>query len=97
MTGITLTRAGLAEAVHQEVGIPRADCRNLVDETLAQVSAALVLGKRVGISSFGSFNVVKRGQRIGRNPKTGGKVLVKPRRSLVFRASRVLKAKVRPA
>jgi integration host factor subunit alpha len=48
----------------------------------------------VKISSFGSFFVRAKGQRIGRNPKTGEEVPINPRKVLVFRASHVLKDKV---
>jgi integration host factor subunit alpha len=61
------------------------------------MSAALTRSETVKISSFGSFFVRLKGQRIGRNPKTGQEVPIKPRRVLVFRASHVLKNRVNGA
>jgi integration host factor subunit alpha len=94
MTENTITRAHLAEAVYQEVGLSRNDSAQLVDEILEEVSQALVKGDMVKLSSFGSFQVRSKGQRIGRNPKTGEEVPILPRRVLVFRASHVLKDKI---
>lgn len=97
MTETTVTRAQLAEAVYQEVGLSRNDSAQLVDEILEEVSQALVKGDMVKLSSFGSFQVRSKGQRIGRNPKTGEEVPILPRRVLVFRASHVLKDRINRA
>jgi integration host factor subunit alpha len=94
MKGNTISRAHLAEAVYQEVGLSRNESAELVDTVLDEVSNALVRGESVKISSFGSFLVRMKGERIGRNPKTGEEVPIKPRRVLVFRASHVLKDRV---
>ena len=94
MKGKTVTRADLSEAVYQEVGLSRNESAELVDSVLEEVSSALTRGESVKISSFGSFLVRLKGERIGRNPKTGEEVPIKPRRVLVFRASHVLKDSV---
>jgi integration host factor subunit alpha len=94
MAGKTMTRAELAEAVYQEVGLSRNDSAALVETVLGEVSDALVDGDTVKISSFGSFSVRQKGQRIGRNPKTGEEVPILPRRVLVFRPSHVLKDRI---
>jgi len=94
MTDSTVTRAQLAEAVYQEVGLSRNDSAEFVDVILEEISNALVGGEMVKLSSFGSFQVRSKAQRIGRNPKTGEEVPISPRRVLVFRASHVLKDKV---
>ena len=91
MKGNTVTRAHLAEAVYQEVGLSRNESAELVDSVLNEISDALARGESVKISSFGSFLVRMKGERIGRNPKTGEEVPSLPRRVLVFRASHVLR------
>ncbi len=91
MAGQTITRAHLTDAVYQEVGLSRNESADLVDSVLSEIAGALVQGDVVKISSFGSFSVRQKGQRIGRNPKTGEEVPILPRRVLVFRASNVLK------
>ena len=94
MVGRTITRADLTDAVYQEVGLSRNESADLVDSVLGEIAGALVQGDVVKISSFGSFSVRKKGQRIGRNPKTGEEVPILPRRVLVFRASNVLKSHI---
>ncbi len=87
----TVTRAQLSEAVYQEVGLSRDESATLVASVLDQVSDCLARGEAVKISSFGSFSVREKAQRVGRNPKTGEEVPILPRRVVVFRASHVLK------
>ena len=94
MEGRTITRADLSESVFQEVGLSRNESSDLVETILAEVVEALARGESVKISSFGSFTVRDKGQRVGRNPKTGQEVPILPRRVLVFRPSHVLKARV---
>jgi len=97
MTGNTVTRADLSEAVYQEVGLSRNDSAELVEFVLDEIAGALAQGSGVKISSFGSFAVRQKGQRMGRNPKTGEEVPILPRRVLVFRASHVLKDRINKA
>src|SRR4029079_19811196 len=94
MDSRTITRADLSEAVFQEVGLSRNESADLVEFVLGEISGALARRGAVQISSFGSFAVRDKGQRIGRNPKTGEEVPILPRRVLVFRASNVLKARI---
>lgn len=94
MESRTITRADLAEAVYEEVGLSRNESSDLVESVLEEVSKALVDGENVKVSSFGSFTIREKGERIGRNPKTGVEVPILPRKVLVFRASHVLKDRV---
>ena len=94
MAGKTLTRAQLTEAVYQEVGLSRNESADLVEAVLGEISKALTRDEMVKISSFGSFFVRQKGQRIGRNPKTGEEVPILPRKVLVFRPSHVLKNRI---
>jgi integration host factor subunit alpha len=94
MAGHTVTRAQLSEAVYQEVGLSRNESAALVDTVLDEIADALARGEMVKISSFGSFSVRQKGQRIGRNPKTGEEVPISPRKVLVFRPSHVLKDRI---
>ena len=94
MAGETVTRARLSEAVYQGVGLSRNESAELVEAVIAEISGALERGEIVKISSFGSFAVRQKGERIGRNPKTGREVPISPRRVLVFRASHALKDQI---
>jgi len=94
MADKTITRADLSEAVYQSVGLSRTESAELVERVLDLISEALVDGRNVKLSSFGSFQVRSKNQRIGRNPKTGEEVPILPRRVLVFKPSNVLKSKI---
>ena len=94
MAGETVTRARLSEAVYQGVGLSRNESAELVESVITEIAGALERGEMVKISSFGSFAVRQKGQRIGRNPKTGQEVPISPRRVLVFRASHALKDQI---
>lgn len=97
MADDTITRADLSEAVYEEVGLSRNESSELVETVLQEVSDALVREEPVKISSFGSFAVRYKGQRVGRNPKTGEEVPILPRKVLSFRASHVLKKRINRA
>lgn len=87
----TLTRADLADSVHETLGLSRADSAQLVESVLAHMCDALSDGENVKISGFGSFVLRDKGERIGRNPKTGVEVPIAPRRVLTFRASQSMR------
>ena len=90
----TVTRAHLTEAVYQEVGLSRNESADLVESVLEKISFTLSGGEGVKISSFGSFGVRMKGERIGRNPKTGEEVTITSRRVVVFRPSHILKNRI---
>jgi integration host factor subunit alpha len=94
MSGKTVTRAQLGEAVYQEVGLSRNESADLLESVLSYMADTLAQGETVKISSFGSFSIRQKGQRIGRNPKTGEEVPILPRKVLVFRPSQVLKSRI---
>lgn len=87
----TLTRAQLTEAIYVTVGLSRNESADLLESMLTRVADALMEGKSVKISGFGTFSVRQKGRRIGRNPKTGVEVPIMPRRVLVFRPSQMLR------
>ncbi len=91
MPQFTLTRADLAERVHEEIGLSRNETSILVEQVLDEIIESLVNEGTVKISSFGSFNVRQKGERIGRNPKTGEEVPIEPRRVISFKASHTMK------
>ena len=94
MSDHTVTRAQLTEAVYQEVGLSRNESAELVESVIAEISNALERGEMVKISSFGSFAVRQKGQRVGRNPKTGIEVPIAPRRVMTFRASQIMRDRI---
>lgn len=94
MVSKTVTRADLCEAVYQKVGLSRTESAELVENVIDEICGSIVRGESVKLSSFGSFVVRQKGERIGRNPKTGEEVPISPRRVMVFKPSNVLKQKI---
>src|SRR6056300_73629 len=94
MSNKTLTRMDLSESVFREVGLSRNESSDLVERVIELMSDALVAGGQVKISSFGTFSVRAKSERIGRNPKTGEEVPITPRRVLSFRPSHLMKERV---
>ena len=90
----TLTRDDLAEAVRKEVGFSKVESRQLVDFVLESVVQALERGEDVKLTNFGVFEIRQKGERIGRNPRTGETATISSRRTISFRASSNMKAKV---
>jgi len=90
----TLTRADLAEVVHRQVGLSRAESAGLVEQLLRHICEALASGNNVKISGFGSFVLRDKSERMGRNPKTGVEVAIEPRRVLTFRASQLMRDRI---
>ncbi|MYG52450.1 MAG: integration host factor subunit alpha [Rhodospirillaceae bacterium] len=97
MAAKTITRADLGDAVYEEIGLSRNDSAKLVESVLTEICDALVGGENVKVSSFGSFMLRNKGERTGRNPKTGEEVPISPRRVLVFRPSNILKERLNRA
>ena len=90
----TLTRADLTESVYRNIGLSRNESSDLVESVLEEICSCLVSGEEVKLSSFGTFSVHAKNQRVGRNPKTGIEAVITSRRVLSFRPSHILKDRV---
>ena len=90
----TLTRADLSDVVHRRLGLSRAESASVVERVLHHMCHALSEGKNVKVSGFGTFILRDKGQRIGRNPKTGVEVPIAPRRVMTFRASQIMRDEI---
>jgi integration host factor subunit alpha len=90
----TLTRADLSDIVHRKLGLSRAESASMVERVLHHMCHALSEGQNVKISGFGSFILRDKGERVGRNPKTGIEVPIAPRRVMTFRASQIMREQI---
>jgi len=93
-TASTLTRADLADVVHRRLGLSRAESAGVVERVLHHMCHSLAMGQNVKISGFGTFILRDKGQRVGRNPKTGVEVPIAPRRVMTFRASQIMRDQI---
>lgn len=90
----TVTRADLADAVHRRIGLSRTESSEFVEDVLSEIFQAIVSGEDVKLSSFGSFHIRSKNERVGRNPKTGATAPISARRVVMFKASNVLRARI---
>ena len=90
----TLTRADLAELIYSEVGISKTEASEIVDQFFEEIINDLVDGNSVKLTSFGTFSVRHKKERIGRNPKTKEEAIIDARRVISFKASKVLKKRI---
>lgn len=87
----TITRAEIADALYREMGFSHADSCKLIDQVLKNMIGALANGEEIKIAKFASFIPRQKTKRMGRNPKTGDKHVIEPRRVISFKASNLLK------
>ena len=90
----TITRLEIVDAICKEVGLSANDALGLLEGFLDETIAELRRGRKVTLSSFGSFNVRAKKQRQGRNPKTGVPAVISARRIVSFTPSVNLKNRV---
>src|SRR5690349_6455234 len=87
----TLTKADLIEEVLRVTELPRKESESIVETIFESIIQALQKGEKIEIRGFGSFRTRQRRGRVGRNPKTGAKVEVPPKRIPFFKPSKELK------
>ena len=91
MTEGSLTKAALVEQVAHAAGLAKKDAKTIVDTVFGSVGEALHKGTRSSFRGFGSFRLRRREPREGRNPRTGDRVDVPPRRVAYFKPGKQLK------
>jgi integration host factor subunit alpha len=92
-----VTRAGLYDAVYRKVGLSLTESSALVELVLEEIKNTIARGETVKLSSFGTFTIRKKGQRMGRNPKTRVDAPISARRVVVFKASAIMKQRINVA
>ena len=91
---MALTKAEMAEALFDELGLNKREAKELVDLFFEEVRQALEAGAQIKLSGFGNFDLRSKNQRPGRNPKTGEEIPITARRVVTFRPGQKLKARV---
>ena len=91
MTEGSLTKAALVEQVAHDAGLTKKRAAIIVDTVFGNMAAALRQGEKVELRGFGSFRLRRREPRKGRNPRTGDRVDVPPRRVAYFKPGKELK------
>ena len=91
---MALTKADMAEKLFEELGLNKREAKDLVDEFFEEIRHSLESSEQVKLSGFGNFNLRDKGQRPGRNPKTGEEIPITARRVVTFHPGQKLKARV---
>ena len=91
---MTLTKADLADLLFEQVGLNKREAKDMVEAFFEEVRTALETGDSVKLSGFGNFELRKKSERPGRNPKTGEEIPISARRVVTFRPGQKLKARV---
>ena len=91
---MTLTKADLADLLFEQVGLNKREAKDMVEAFFEEVRSVLEAGDSVKLSGFGNFELRKKSERPGRNPKTGEEIPITARRVVTFHASQKLKLKV---
>ncbi len=91
---MALTKADLAEALYNELGLNKREAKEFVELFFEKIRASLSAGESVKLSGFGNFDLRNKNPRPGRNPKTGEEIPISARRVVTFRASHKLKERV---
>ena len=94
MSNKTLTRAEISEQIVNKCGLNRLIANKILEDVLEEMCIGIEKDQLLKLSSFGSFSLRSKKQRVGRNPKTGKEVVITPRSTISFHASNILKSRV---
>ena len=89
-----MNKTQLIEAVAAAKNLKKKDAEAAVNATLEAITAALKAGEKVQLVGFGTFEVKERGERTGRNPKTGETITIAAAKHPTFTAGKALKDSV---
>ena len=91
---MTLTKANIVDAIHNDLGFPKNRSAELIEILLEQIKSTLEKGEDVLISGFGKFCIMNKKERRGRNPATGDDMMLSQRQVGTFRCSLLLREKI---
>lgn len=94
---MALTKADMSEMLFTELGINKKLAKDIVEEFFEEIRTSLEAGEQVKLSGFGNFDLRKKNERPGRNPKTGEDIPITARRVVTFRPGQKLKSRVENA
>jgi len=87
-----MTKADLVEKIFEKIGLSKKEAQEFIEILFDTMKQTFIEGESVKLPGFGTFNIRQKMSRRGRNPKTGEKLEITPRRVITFRASKQLKS-----
>ena len=94
---MALTKADMSEMLFTKLGVNKKLAKDIVEEFFEEIRTSLEAGEQVKLSGFGNFDLRKKNERPGRNPKTGEDIPITARRVVTFRPGQKLKSRVENA
>ena len=91
---MALTKAEMADRLHEELGLNKREAKELVEAFFEEIRDSLAENRPVKLSGFGNFDLRDKSERPGRNPKTGEEIPISARRVVTFRPGQKLKQRV---
>ena len=91
---MALTKDKLATRLQTQIGMTRSESLEMVEELFEIMKATLESGEELLISGFGKFHVREKKERVGRNPQTREKMMLRARKIAVFKTSGVLRERI---
>ena len=91
---MAITKLQLADHLHKKMGLPKKDCLDFVNSFFNEISNSLENGEEVKLSGFGTFSLLIKKARPGRNPKNGKEYTISARTSVSFKPGRKLRDKI---
>ena len=88
------TRKNLSSNVHQNLGFSKNISSFLIDDFFESLVSELIKFNKIKITSFGTFQVIDKKERIGRNPKTKVEAKIEARKIVKFKPSNIIKEKL---
>ena len=90
----TITRSDFADRLRERFGLTSADSYKLIDIIFEEITESLIHGEEVKFAGFGTFKILEKNARMGRNPKTGASAVISARRVASFRPSNEFRERV---
>ncbi|MCL1892206.1 MAG: integration host factor subunit alpha [Alphaproteobacteria bacterium] len=90
----TITRADFANRLKESSGLTAAEAYKLVDLIFSEIGESLIRGEQVKVANLGTFKILEKSARMGRNPKTGAPAVISARRTVSFKPSAEFKNKL---
>ena len=94
MVNNNFTRKDLSNKIHKNVGFSKNLSLKIVDDFFESIILAIIKSNKIKISSFGTFSILNKKERMGRNPKTGVEKKIFSRKVVKFKSSLPFKKKI---
>jgi integration host factor subunit alpha len=89
-----MTKIDIVDKIYEKVGFPKKEVAKIVETVFDMIKETLQREDKILVSGFGNFVIRNKRARRGRNPQTGGRIEITPRRILMFKPSPMLKARL---